>query len=420
MDELCSPKEWARVHFGNADFADDRLNKRALIIAEKLIENPKPNIHQLFYNDKDAILAYRFMDNDKTDCLSVTMPHRNVVMQRILKLTQNAKDENSKKPMVLLLGDSSDVIFSYKRNIKNAGPIGKKNKGKGFILHPNLAVEWETKQILGVASVMDRVILDSNDARCTLRECAKNAPLLTEYMVEVTQQIVKNKKQPYRKAHIEVRTGSITYIPPQQSNGTGPLIQMNFVYLVEIPEKSVNKDGKPCEVIEPLQWLLLTDLPTSTLVEALAVRDIYRERWLIEEYFCCLKSGCHLEDSQLQEANRLKTITGFYIVQAVYLLELKRRQQLDFESLAAGQFPESWIRVLERRLERKTPILTLQDFYESVAMLGGWKKRRGGVPPGWKSLWRGWREMHLLALGYEISQQSPSHLPSSPPKQQKR
>ena len=41
-----------------------------------------------------------------------------------------------------------------------------------------------------------------------------------------------------------------------------------------------------------VEWLLLTTLPVDT-PEALAfVVDSYRARWVIEEYFKALKTGC--------------------------------------------------------------------------------------------------------------------------------
>ena len=42
--------------------------------------------------------------------------------------------------------------------------------------------------------------------------------------------------------------------------------------------------------MEPVDWLLLTSEPIDTDEQILEVVDIYRARWLIEEYFSALKT----------------------------------------------------------------------------------------------------------------------------------
>jgi len=43
---------------------------------------------------------------------------------------------------------------------------------------------------------------------------------------------------------------------------------------------------------ERIEWTLLTTLPVRNAVDAERVVDIYRKRWLIEEFFAALKGGC--------------------------------------------------------------------------------------------------------------------------------
>ena len=57
---------------------------------------------------------------------------------------------------------------------------------------------------------------------------------------------------------------------------------------------------------EPLCWLLLTTLPVETFLQAEQCVRWYRLRWLIERYHFVLKSGCRLEDLQLETALRLE------------------------------------------------------------------------------------------------------------------
>lgn len=42
------------------------------------------------------------------------------------------------------------------------------------------------------------------------------------------------------------------------------------------------------------------------------------------------------------------------------------------------------------------------EFWDGVAQLGGYLGRPGDGPPGWKTLWRGWRHLNDLVTGARI------------------
>ncbi len=62
------------------------------------------------------------------------------------------------------------------------------------------------------------------------------------------------------------------------------------VWVIRVWEEQA-PEGEP-----PLEWLLLTSLPTTTLEQAWERVDWYRQRWLVEDYHQCLKSGCRVEE----------------------------------------------------------------------------------------------------------------------------
>jgi hypothetical protein len=51
-----------------------------------------------------------------------------------------------------------------------------------------------------------------------------------------------------------------------------------------------------------LDWKLLTSLPVDTVQEAQQIVYYYHLRWLIERFHFVLKSGCKVEELQLQES----------------------------------------------------------------------------------------------------------------------
>jgi hypothetical protein len=61
---------------------------------------------------------------------------------------------------------------------------------------------------------------------------------------------------------------------------------------------------------EPLEWILVTSVPTTTLEHAWERVEWYRHRWLVEDYHQCLKSGCRIEERQLQTVDGLMRLLG--------------------------------------------------------------------------------------------------------------
>jgi hypothetical protein len=56
---------------------------------------------------------------------------------------------------------------------------------------------------------------------------------------------------------------------------------------------------------EPIEWRLWTSLPIDTAEQICEVVDAYRGRWVVEEFFKALKTGCAFEERQLQSRESL-------------------------------------------------------------------------------------------------------------------
>lgn len=72
--------------------------------------------------------------------------------------------------------------------------------------------------------------------------------------------------------------------------------------------------------VKPLDWLLLTSLPTVTPAQVVAVVEAYRLRWLIERHHFVLKSGCRIEARRLKTAKWLERALALYGAVAWWLL----------------------------------------------------------------------------------------------------
>src|SRR5919108_653606 len=74
---------------------------------------------------------------------------------------------------------------------------------------------------------------------------------------------------------------------------------------------------------EPVSWTLWTSEPVETAEQALAVVDYYRRRWVIEEYFKALKTGCAYESRQLESRHALLNALAVFAPIAWRLLSLR-------------------------------------------------------------------------------------------------
>lgn len=197
-----------------------------------------------------------------------------------------------------------------------------------------------------------------------------------------------------RWATLSVAGGPVTIWSPRL-NRTGRALRC---WAVRVWEQN------PPEGVEAIEWMLLSSEPVGGAEAALRILDYYGCRWLIEEYHQCLKSGCKVEDRQLESADRLAPLIGMLTVVAVRLLQLKNDARLTPENAAVECVPAELVATLARLIDEKDPNrITVRRFTHEVAKRGGFMGRKGDGEPGWLTLWRGWHELMLIHAGYELA-----------------
>lgn len=223
--------------------------------------------------------------------------------------------------------------------------------------------------------------------------------------------------RPGRWAEVSVAGGAVTIWSPQLDR-TGHALRC---WAVRVWEASPPAD---CQAVE---WILLTSEPVRDLADALRVAGYYGLRWLVEEYHNCLKSGCQVEQRQLESAARLGPLIAMLCAVAVRLLQLKNDARLTPDRPASACVPAELVQTLSALIEadpkananaqsnaqakvtskvtsKATPAeLTVRQFMHAVAKLGGFLGRKGDGEPGWRTLWRGWLELTLIHAGYELA-----------------
>jgi Transposase DNA-binding len=201
-----------------------------------------------------------------------------------------------------------------------------------------------------------------------------------------------------RRAKLSIGATRVTLKRPTTQDGTiANEISLNVVRVWE-PD--------PPEGEAPIAWTLWTTEPIATPEDLAAIVDSYRARWVIEEFFKALKTGCAYETRQLEDYEGLVNALALFLPIACQLLEVRSESRRAPDAPASTVLTETELRVL-RALGRKrlseTP--SLREALFAVAALGGHIKYSG--EPGWLTLARGFVELRLLTRGWEAAELQP-------------
>ena len=233
---------------------------------------------------------------------------------------------------------------------------------------------------------------------------ARKKPLLHDWLASqptVGQRTVRvsgRDGRPPRKAVVQVSFAAVRILPPQVhkgEHGNEPL-RLWVVRAAEID---------PPAGEEPVEWVLLTNLPVENFQEALFVLGYYECRWVIEEFHKAQKTGCQVEQMQFTHIDRLEPMVAILSVVAVSLLNLRdaSRRPDAKQRRATELFSIDYVRVLSAwRSKRICEEMTIHDFFLALARLGGHQNRKGDHPPGWLILWRGWTTLQAMQEGAEV------------------
>jgi Transposase DNA-binding/Transposase Tn5 dimerisation domain len=219
--------------------------------------------------------------------------------------------------------------------------------------------------------------------------CGWNAQDQHDLELESTQ------KHPKRVAHLSISWGSLRLLPPRAQEGSDwrPLV----IWVVRVWEPD------PPEGSEPLEWVLLTSVPTYCSAHAWQRVAWYRARWIVEDFHQGLKTGCRIEQRQIQTYEGLRTLLGMLSPEAVRLLQLRTVARQAPEQPAQQVLAADLVQVVAHLAHVPSAQLTTQQCWSTIARQGGYLGRKGDGPPGWKTLWLGWFYVQTLLEGVHLA-----------------
>ena len=159
-----------------------------------------------------------------------------------------------------------------------------------------------------------------------------------------------------------------------------------------------------------IAWLLLTTLEVTSFEQAERCLRWYSYRWLIERYHYTLKSGCRLEQLQLETADRLERALATYAIVAWRLLWLTYEARIHPSESIEGVLPAHYWIALYCHMHQTTVLPekppSLADCVRWIARLGGFLGRKSDGEPGVKTLWLGLQRVHDMASIWQLLSKS--------------
>jgi hypothetical protein len=451
--------DWASNEFSAADLGDARLTQRLVALARRLAQSPQCSFPQSL-NGPELKAAYRFFDNPQVDTDGVLGSH---ILQTLGRMQQ--------VPVVLAAQDTTEFNLAHLPATEGLG-YGTGNNLRGFMMHSLLAVTPEglplgvlglktwvrpaeeygktqqrkrrpiqdkesvkwlegighlatlkahcpDTQIVGVCDregdVYDVFVAERPTGVDWLVRASRNrgvahpqkylwetlaaAPVLgdTELLVPA-----RSGKTPARTARLTVRCMPVKLRPPRARRSEKlPDVEVFVIHALETDA---------AEGIEPIEWMLLSSVPTHTREEALERLAWYARRWTIESWHRVLKSGCRVEARQFGNLDRFVRATALFAVISWRILFATLLARLDGDLPCEVLLqPLEWHALYCRihgTTEPPTQIPSLAQVVLWIARLGGYLNRKHDRPPGPTVIWRGFLALHEITEMYRIFRQN--------------
>ena len=234
-------------------------------------------------------------------------------------------------------------------------------------------------------------------------ELGKLFPALAQSPVlgEMSVTVRRTPQRPARSARVAIRAITVTIeVPVDLAKRKPELVP------IELNALLVEEVTPPADGGKAICWKLLTSLPLDSFEQACQAVRWYSYRWLIERFHFTLKSGCKIEELQLQHRDRLLKALATYNIVAWRLMSMIYKARLTPDISCESIFTASEWKLLRRRFvpkSRSKKPLTLHQAVNWLARLGGFQARKGDGEPGIKTLWRGYTKLQHLLEGAQLA-----------------
>jgi len=450
--------DWASEEFAAVRMRDGRHRQRLVTVARDFFAQPQANIPQACRSRIKTKAAYRFFAHDGVSMKAILAAHYDSTMHRI---------ERERCAVVLAAQDTTSFNYSSHGEMEGLGPIGTSRTGpQGVMLHDTMvydaegtalglidaqvwarnpkqmgkrhkrhqrpidkkeSIKWlksfvaaaRLQRQLGeqttVVSVGDReadvyelfVLALADPAHPKLLVRAERDRLLEDgqghLWEHIEEQAVagryrldvpRRKGRREREAMMEVRHAEVELKPPKRKAHLGTV----RVWAV------LARELDPPSAKDAVEWMLLSTAEVTDLTQAREKVEWYKKRWSIEEYHRTIKSGCRIEDRQLEDRTNWEKCLAVDLVVAWRIEHLKKLSRQKPQEPATIAYETREIEALCAYMKRQPPqgMPSIREMTRMVAQLGGFLGRKSDGEPGSITLTRGLHMLHVIVTSWQI------------------
>ncbi len=451
-----APADWAEEEFGDCVLPDARLQARLLSLARDFYARPTAPVAQACGTRAKTKAAYRFLDHEHTTLDILLQPHYRATEARL-----------QEEAVVLAVQDTTSLNYTAHAATEGIGPIGSQANGpQGLHLHSTLAFSTQGTPLgfldvqcwardaadFGKKAKRHRVPIEEKEsfkwlksfravaaaqARCphtTLVSVGDREADLYELFAEAAArpgqpkllvraehnrrlqdeqqrlwetlqarevdgiqvlQVPRQGSRAARTASLTIRYAAVSLVAP--TGHTGPALP---VWAVLAQEQEAPAGTKP------LEWMLLTTVPVTSLAHATERLTWYARRWGIEVLHRTLKSGCRIERRQLGQAGRIEACLAIDLVVAWRIYYLNKLGREVPQAPCTVYFEEAEWKALMvfTATDHVAPAQPppLRDAIRRVASLGGFLGRASDGEPGTQTLWLGLQRLDDIVTMWRL------------------
>ncbi len=359
--------DWCAWELRYLELGDRRRQARAGAILQARWEQPQASFYGSFSSWAAAKGAYGLIEHPSSDISlsGLLASHQEQTQARM-----------AAEALVLLPQDTTSLNYSGLEQTTGLGSLGE-NPGRGLWLHSLLAfrpdgvplgvlraqcwarpADWSDTAQRNAQSIVDKesvrwvdtfgaaaqaarrmpqtqlvVITDREGDLYELHDAVPNAPANLHTLIRaqhdrnleghqklwsfMAQQplgerrslrVPRRRGQSERTAEVEVRWAPVRIEAPAVGCKKGwPALSLWAIWVQE---------PKPPAGVEPIDWMLLTDLPIAGAAAAWEKVQWYCRRWGIEEWHRALKNGCGAEQREFKTAEHLQRVLAFDLIVA--------------------------------------------------------------------------------------------------------
>lgn len=451
------------LNFGSADLGDVRRTRRLVGLVDAMCRHPGGTLPDKLSRPADLRAFYNLMNRDEVTHLVLMDAHTAATRQQMA-------EQALAEPGIVFLRLHDATELDYTSKLSMAAELGQIGQGtqRGYICHNSLVVGADTKAVVGLSSQIlhhradvpkkethkQRRERENRESRLWVQGARQGGPAPAgamcvdisdslsdtfEYMAfEVSQQrffVLRSRENrslvapcrgqwyvqdaarklpsmaaykihvqgsPQRKerdATVEIAFAQVEIKEPLVRSGEYTQKSLTM-WVVRVWEKATPAGE------EPLEWILLTNIPVTEITEARQRVTWYECRPIVEEFHKGMKTGCGIELMQFERMHRLEPAIAIVSTMATTLLRLRdAARQPDADTRPATDVVHSeYVEVLVGHYHaRLTSKPTVLQFYKHVARLGGHQNRKCDGFPGWLTLWRGWMKLEAMVDGHRAA-----------------